>query len=122
MKFSPVTLVVVGGLGFVLGTVMHQPHPHVALAQTAAPAPPASDGKLRIIVFGAHPDDAEYRGAGVAMKWAKAGHHVKLVSATNGDIGHWESAGGPLALRRLKEVQAVAKALGVTNEVLDIHD
>ena len=59
--------------------------------------PQANDGKLRIIIFGAHPDDAEYRGAGVAMKWARAGHHVKLVSATNGDIGHWQMAGGPLA-------------------------
>jgi LmbE family N-acetylglucosaminyl deacetylase len=89
-------------------------------AQNPQSAP--SDGKLRIIIFGAHPDDAEYRGAGVAMKWAKAGHHVKLVSCTNGDIGHWQIAGGPLAERRLKEVQAVAKGLGVTNEVLDIHD
>src|SRR3954468_11032740 len=122
MKFSPVTLVVVGGLGFVLGTAIHQQRPQLALAQTAAPAPPANDGKLRIIVFGAHPDDAEYRGAGVAIKWAKAGHHVKLVSATNGDVGHWESAGGPLALRRLKEVAEVARRLGVVNEVLDIHD
>ena len=122
MKFSPVALVIAGGLGVVLGTLMHQQRPQVALAQTAAPAPPPNDGKLRIIVFGAHPDDAEYRGAGVAMKWAKQGHHVKLVSATNGDVGHWEMAGGPLALRRLKEVQAVAQRLGVTNEVLDIHD
>ena len=89
-------------------------------AQNPQSAP--SDGKLRIIIFGAHPDDAEYRGAGVAMKWAKAGHHVKLVSCTNGDIGHWQIAGGPLADRRLKEVQAVAKGLGVTVEVLDIHD
>ena len=47
--------------------------------------------------------DAEYRGAGVAMKWAKMGHHVKLVSATNGDIGHWQMAGGPLAQRRKKK-------------------
>jgi N-acetylglucosamine malate deacetylase 1 len=93
-----------------------------ALAGGQTPQAPPNDGKLRIIIFGAHPDDAEYRGAGVAMKWAKAGHHVKLVSATNGDIGHWESAGGPLAARRLKEVQAVAKAMGVHNEVLDIHD
>lgn len=92
----------------------------IALAQQAAP--PAGDGKLRIIIFGAHPDDPEYRGAGVAMKWARAGHHVKLVATTNGDIGHWQSAGGPLALRRLKEVQEVARKLGVTNEVLDIHD
>lgn len=94
--------------------------PQIALAQ-AAPTPP-NDGKLRIIIFGAHPDDAEYRGAGVAMKWARAGHHVKLVSTTNGDIGHWEQAGGPLALRRIKEVQEVARRMGVTNEVLDIHD
>ena len=74
----------------------------MAAMQTEAPAP--DDGKLRIIIFGAHPDDAEYRGAGVAMKWAKMGHHVKFVSATNGDIGHWQIAGGPLAQRRLKEV------------------
>jgi LmbE family N-acetylglucosaminyl deacetylase len=96
--------------------------PRVALAKAAAAAPAANDGKLRIIVFGAHPDDSEYRGAGVAMKWAKQGHHVKLVSTTNGDIGHWQSAGGPLALRRIKEVQEVARKLGVHNEVLDIHD
>jgi hypothetical protein len=54
------------------------------------------------------------------MKWAKLGHHVKLVSPTNGDIGHWQMAGGPLALRRKKEVLAVAQRLGVATEVLDI--
>jgi LmbE family N-acetylglucosaminyl deacetylase len=96
--------------------------PEVALASAAAPAQAPTDGKLRIIIFGAHPDDAEYRGAGVAMKWAKQGHHVKLVSATNGDIGHWQMAGGPLAQRRTKEVMEVARRLGVTTEVLDIHD
>jgi LmbE family N-acetylglucosaminyl deacetylase len=77
---------------------------------------------LNIIIFGAHPDDAEYRGAGVAMKWARQGHHVKFISATNGDIGHWQMAGGPLAQRRKKEVLEVARRLGVTTEVLDIHD
>jgi N-acetylglucosamine malate deacetylase 1 len=115
------TLLAVGALGFIVGMQVHERRPTVAHAQ-ARPAMPPNDGKLRIIVFGAHPDDAEYRGAGVAMKWAKQGHHVKLVSATNGDIGHWGMAGGPLAARRLKEVQAVAAKLGVTNEVLDIHD
>jgi LmbE family N-acetylglucosaminyl deacetylase len=122
MKFSAITLVLAAGIGFVLGTMFHEQHPRVALAQTPPASPVPNDGKLRIIVFGAHPDDAEYRGAGVAMKWAKLGHHVKLVSATNGDIGHWQTAGGPLALRRKKEVQAVAERLGVTTEVLDIHD
>jgi LmbE family N-acetylglucosaminyl deacetylase len=122
MKFSAITLVLVGGIGFVFGTIFNRQHPGVALAQSSAVGQVPNDGKLRIIVFGAHPDDAEYRGAGVAMKWAKLGHHVKLVSATNGDIGHWQMAGGPLALRRKKEVLAVAQRLGVTTEVLDIHD
>jgi N-acetylglucosamine malate deacetylase 1 len=114
--------------GVIVGSVMGRPQAWLAVASAAAPPPapspaqPATDGKLRIIVFGAHPDDAEYRGAGVAMKWAKMGHHVKLVSATNGDIGHWQSAGGPLAQRRLKEVKEVGRRLGVTTEVVDIHD
>jgi len=91
--------------------------------EAAAPAVQApSDGKLRIIVFGAHPDDAEFMAAGVAMKWARLGHHVKFVSTTNGDIGHWQVAGGPLALRRTKEVIEVARRLGVSTQVLDIHD
>ena len=80
------------------------------------------DGKLNIICFGAHPDDAEYKSGGSATLWAKAGHRVKLVSVTNGDIGHWAMAGGPLAKRRTAESALVAKRLGVTSQVLDIHD
>ena len=80
------------------------------------------DGKLRIICFGAHPDDAEYKNGGTAAKWAKAGHHVKLVSVTNGDIGHWRMSGGALAKRRTAEVKAASKVLGTTSQVLDIHD
>ena len=88
-----------------------------------ADSPEASDdGKLRIICFGAHPDDAEYKSGGTAALWAKQGHHVKLVSVTNGDIGHWQMAGGALAKRRTAESAKVAKELGVTSQVLDIHD
>ena len=82
----------------------------------------ADDGKLRIIAFGAHPDDAEFQMGGSAIKWAKLGHHVKLVSVTNGDIGHWSMAGGPLAIRRTQEVQEAARRMGTTVQVLDIHD
>src|SRR6476620_7876387 len=69
------------------------------LAEDSSPA----GGKVRIIVFGAHPDDAEYKAGGTAAKWAKLGHKVKLCSVTNGDIGHWREAGGPLAQRRTRE-------------------
>jgi len=78
--------------------------------------------QLRIIAFGAHPDDAEYKNGGTAALWAKMGHKVKLVSVTNGDIGHWNMSGGELAQRRTAEVHAAAKKLGVTAQVLDIHD
>src|SRR5512144_836240 len=95
---SVLAMTAVAATGVIVGAAISSRQPRTALASppTQTATPPPNDGKLRIIVFGAHPDDAEYRAAGVAMKWARAGHHVKLVSTTNGDIGHWESAGGPL--------------------------
>jgi LmbE family N-acetylglucosaminyl deacetylase len=92
-----------------------------ALTKPAA-APDAADGKLRIICFGAHPDDNEFRAGGVAAMWAAQGHHVKFVNCTNGDIGHWGTAGGPLAQIRTAEVERCAEILGIETEVLDIHD
>ena len=96
--------------------------PSLSASPGPVPAPAAQDGKLRIIAFGAHPDDCEIQEGGVAAKWAAMGHHVKFVSCTNGDIGHWGQAGGALAKRRLAEVKACAKILGIETEVLDIHD
>lgn len=93
----------------------------IALAQ-AVPPKQQSDGALRIIAFGGHPDDCEFQAGGVAAKWAAAGHHVKFVSMTNGDIGHWKEAGAPLARRRTKEVERCAEILGIETQVLDIHD
>jgi LmbE family N-acetylglucosaminyl deacetylase len=81
-----------------------------------------TDRKLRIIAFGAHPDDCELKASGVAALWAAQGHKVKFVSMTNGDIGHFGEAGGPLARRRTAEVQACARGLGIETQVLDIHD
>ena len=92
-----------------------------SIAANALPAA-AQTTPLRIIAFGAHPDDNEIRLAGTAAKWAALGHQVKFVSVTNGDIGHWREAGGPLARRRTSEVQQTAKILGITSQVLDIHD
>jgi len=94
----------------------------VAMAVTAAEKAPPEDGKLRIIAFGAHPDDCEVYAGGTACLWSDLGHHVKFVSATNGDIGHWQMAGGPLARRRTAEVREAARIMGNAVQVLDIHD
>src|SRR2546421_8562928 len=83
---------------------------------------PPQDGKLRIICFGAHPDDCELQAGGTGAMWAAKGHHVLFVSVTNGDIGHWREAGGPLALRRKMEVEQGHKLLRIHGVILDIHD
>ena len=86
------------------------------------PAVFAGAAPLHIICFGAHPDDCELQAGGTAALWAARGHKVKFVSVTNGDIGHWRDAGGPLARRRRAEVEQAARILGISTEVLDIHD
>jgi len=97
---------------------------NAALAKGKKPpaAAPREDGKLSIIAFGAHPDDSELKAGGVGALWAARGDHVQLVSTTNGDVGHWCEAGGPLAMRRLAEVTKCDALLGVATKVLDIHD
>ncbi|HEX5867273.1 MAG TPA: PIG-L family deacetylase, partial [Beijerinckiaceae bacterium] len=94
----------------------------LALAANPATQTNQPSRPLRIIAFGAHPDDAELKASGVAALWAAAGHKVKFVSMTNGDVGHFEQAGGPLAKRRKAEVAECAKILGIETAVLDIHD
>jgi LmbE family N-acetylglucosaminyl deacetylase len=56
------------------------------------------------------------------MLWKRFGHEVEFVSVTNGDVGHWREAGGPLAKRRYDEVQKAAEILGTKTVVWDIHD
>lgn len=78
--------------------------------------------QLRILVFGAHPDDCDITAGGSAALWARAGHHVRFVSLTNGDAGHQIEAGAALARRRWAEAQAAGDVLGVEYIVLDNHD
>jgi LmbE family N-acetylglucosaminyl deacetylase len=89
-----------------------------------APAPAwAQSAPLRIIVFGAHPDDCDIEVGGTAALWAAKGHAVKFVAVTNGDAGHQTEGGGALARRRRAEAQEAGRRLGIAEyEVLDNHD
>ena len=82
----------------------------------------AQDNKIRVIAFGAHPDDCDIRAAGTAALFAQMGHLVKFVSVTNGDAGHQTEGGGALAKRRRLEAKESARRLGIEYEVLDNHD
>ncbi len=77
---------------------------------------------LRIIVFGAHPDDCEYTTGGITALYAQMGHQVKYVSLTNGNKGHHVMKPGELAARRSKEAQEVARILGVAYEIMNNDD
>jgi N-acetylglucosamine malate deacetylase 1 len=94
----------------------------VPVTTARAGAPEQTREPMKIIVFGAHPDDCELEAGGTAARWAKLGYKVKFVSVTNGDIGHHQMAGAILARRRTDEVRKCAKILGIDTEVLDIHD
>jgi LmbE family N-acetylglucosaminyl deacetylase len=85
-------------------------------AQTAAPEP-----RLRVMIIGAHPDDAEKAG-GTAAKYAALGYKVLLVSMTNGDAGHYKIGGGVLAKRRKEEARLAGDVIGSEYLVLDNHD
>ncbi len=80
------------------------------------------DGKIRIIMIGAHPDDCDEDGGGTAALFAQMGYAVKFVSVTNGDAGHQDMQGLALARRRFAEAQESGRRLGVTYDVLDNHD
>jgi LmbE family N-acetylglucosaminyl deacetylase len=97
----------------------------LALGSTlAAPAPSQAQAQepLRIIAFGAHPDDCDIRAGGTAAKWAALGHKVRFVSVTNGDAGHHEQGGGQLAMRRRAEAEEAGRRIGIEYVVLDNHD
>jgi LmbE family N-acetylglucosaminyl deacetylase len=82
----------------------------------------AQGEKLRVIAFGAHPDDCDIRSAGTAALFAELGHAVKFVSVTNGDAGHQTMRGAALAQRRAAEARESARRLGIEYEVLNNHD
>ncbi len=82
----------------------------------------SQEGKINVIVFGAHPDDCDNDVGGTAILFSKMGHNVKFVSLTNGDAGHQDKGGGELAKIRIAEAKEAGKRFGVEYTVLENHD
>jgi LmbE family N-acetylglucosaminyl deacetylase len=76
----------------------------------------------RILIIGAHPDDADIKAGGTAAKWCALGHVVRLVSLTDGRAGHQAQHGPALARRRQAEARAAAAVIGATYEIFDHPD
>lgn len=76
----------------------------------------------RILVIGAHPDDADIKAGGTSAKWCALGFNVKLVSMTDGRAGHQSDFGPGLAKRRRAEAKAAGDVIGANYITTDIPD
>jgi LmbE family N-acetylglucosaminyl deacetylase len=81
----------------------------------------AEDG-LRLLILGAHPDDAEYHAGGLASIYRQRGHEVLIVSLTNGQAGHFARPPQGLAELRRREAAAAGKVIGAEYLTWDIPD
>ena len=78
---------------------------------------------MRILMIGAHQDDVEFRGSGLAVKYRRLGHDVRILSMTNGCGGHHILTPEETSRTRYFESQRVAKLLGVQYDVSrDVDD
>jgi len=46
------------------------------------------DSTARLLIIGAHPDDAEYHAGGMATLYRQLGRPVRMVSVIDGGAGH----------------------------------
>jgi len=81
---------------------------------------------MHILIIGAHPDDCDVTCGGVSALWQAQGHHVKFVSVSNGDRGHFSPEYAKdrdlLAARRDWEARHAVAVIGADYECLNIHD
>jgi len=78
---------------------------------------------MKIMMVGAHPDDVEFRGAGLARKLLKQGHEVEFLVLCNGSRGHHIMSTTETAHVRAGEAAAVKEVLGLTEyKIWDVED
>jgi LmbE family N-acetylglucosaminyl deacetylase len=94
----------------------------IIIILTAIPAVCIYAEPIRVIMFGAHPDDCEINAGGTAAVFARMGHKVKFVSLTNGNKGHHLLKPEEILAKREKEMQEVARVLNIEYDYIDNND
>jgi len=77
---------------------------------------------LKLLILGAHPDDAEFHAGGLATRYREAGHVVKMVSVTDGGAGHHRLPPTELIAVRREEARAAGKVIGAEYVTWDFAD
>ncbi len=76
----------------------------------------------RVLILGAHPDDADLKAGGTASKWRRLGFDVRLVKVTDGGYGHQTQHGPDLKMAIAATSAAGYAVIGATYDVLDHPD
>ena len=77
---------------------------------------------MKVLAFGAHPDDIEFRVAGTLAKMAARGDEIFMCIATNGNIGSYNMTKEETAAMRYKEAQNSCDLIGAKLIWLDEPD
>jgi LmbE family N-acetylglucosaminyl deacetylase len=83
-----------------------------ALPLRAPGAPGAPARRLRVVVFGGHPDDPETMAGGTIARFAALGHEVVCLYLTRGEAGIEGASHAEAARRRTGEAERACAVLG----------
>ena len=76
----------------------------------------------RVLVLGAHPDDAEFFAGGLLASHYRIGSTMRLISVTNGQSGHQSVPSHELIVRRRAEAAAAGRVVGSEYVTWDFPD
>ena len=76
----------------------------------------------RLLILGAHPDDAEYHGGGLATIYRQLDRPVKMISVTDGSAGHHQRLPAELIDLRRAEAASAGTVIGAVYETWDFPD
>ncbi len=82
----------------------------------------ADSANCRVLLLGAHPDDAEVFAGGLVVRHCRAGSRVRIISVTDGRSGHHEIPPEELVRVRRQEAQAAGERVGAEYVTWDFPD
>ncbi len=81
-----------------------------------------TDTEPKLLILGAHPDDAEYHAGGLATIYRQRGRSVRMISVSNGAAGHHARSPDELIPLRRAEAVAAGNVIGAEYHTWDFPD